>query len=149
MDELDRALERLDEAWAELQRVRANSTLATRFRQKRVEVDAVRVTGSADGEAGRAVAKWCNGLFGGSFEEPTIIFSTPDGEIRAEAGDWIVKDANGEFRRCAPGVFEATYEAIGGHDSPMVNVYAQGGIVERQISEAMKAQMRRDLGWPA
>lgn len=35
-----------------------------------------------------------------------------DGDMTAAAGDWIVQDANGQFRPVAPGVFDALYEPV-------------------------------------
>jgi hypothetical protein len=37
---------------------------------------------------------------------------TLDGEIIASQGDWIIKDATGEFYPCKPDIFEATYEKV-------------------------------------
>jgi hypothetical protein len=31
----------------------------------------------------------------------------------ATEGDWIIKGVQGEFYACKPGIFEATYEAVG------------------------------------
>jgi hypothetical protein len=41
-----------------------------------------------------------------------VPISTPEGRMRAEIGDWIIKGVQGEFYPCKPDIFEETYEAI-------------------------------------
>jgi hypothetical protein len=41
-----------------------------------------------------------------------IVIPTLEGEMRARAGDWIIKGIKGEFYPCKPDIFEATYEAV-------------------------------------
>lgn len=36
--------------------------------------------------------------------------STPEGDMVANLGDWIIKGVNGEFYPCKPDIFEKTYE---------------------------------------
>ena len=35
---------------------------------------------------------------------------TPDGQVIAAEGDWIIRGIQGEFYPCKPDIFEATYE---------------------------------------
>lgn len=39
-----------------------------------------------------------------------ISIKTPEGTMRADKGDWIIKGAGGEFYSCKPNIFEATHE---------------------------------------
>lgn len=41
-----------------------------------------------------------------------IIISTLEGDMRADAGDWIITGIRGEQYPCKPDVFERTYEAV-------------------------------------
>jgi hypothetical protein len=34
------------------------------------------------------------------------------GDYIARSGDWIIRDGSGEFRPCAPRVFEVTYKSV-------------------------------------
>jgi hypothetical protein len=44
---------------------------------------------------------------------PWIIY-TLEGDMAAQAGDWIIKGVNGEFYPCKPDIFEKTYEPADG-----------------------------------
>lgn len=41
-----------------------------------------------------------------------IAIDTPEGTMRATAGDWIIRGVQGEFYPCKPDIFAATYEAV-------------------------------------
>lgn len=41
-----------------------------------------------------------------------IFIRTPEGDMRATVGDWIIRGIKGEFYPCKPDIFEATYEAV-------------------------------------
>ena len=41
-----------------------------------------------------------------------LTISTLEGDMRAEAGDWIIKGIQGEFYPCKPDIFEETYEIV-------------------------------------
>lgn len=83
-----------------------------RFRKKPVEIEARQLKGDEDGTWGLAVAEWCGGSVGGSFDKPYVLISTLEGTMRAETGDWIIKGVQGEFYPCKPDIFDATYEAV-------------------------------------
>lgn len=88
-----------------------------RVRKKPVEVRAVRV---------RAVLHWrpldmCklpvwfleahdSGVV--RFEKDGLVVRTLEGEMRAEAADYIICGIKGELYPCKPDVFDATYEVI-------------------------------------
>jgi hypothetical protein len=41
-----------------------------------------------------------------------LVIFTLEGDMRANAGDWIIKGVNGEFYPCKPDIFAKTYEAV-------------------------------------
>lgn len=41
-----------------------------------------------------------------------MIISTPEGEMLASPGDYIIKGVNGELYICKPDIFERTYEKV-------------------------------------
>lgn len=41
-----------------------------------------------------------------------IMVDTPEGRMRGEVGDWIIKGVNGEIYPCKPDIFAKTYEAV-------------------------------------
>jgi hypothetical protein len=40
----------------------------------------------------------------------SLYISTPEGEMKASVGDWIIRGVKGEIYPCKPDIFEATYE---------------------------------------
>ena len=44
--------------------------------------------------------------------DPGFIINTLEGQMRADAMDWIIKGVKGEFYPCKPDIFAATYESI-------------------------------------
>lgn len=44
----------------------------------------------------------------------SLFIPTLEGEMRAAPDDYIIKGVNGDFYPCKPGVFEKTYEILGG-----------------------------------
>ena len=47
-----------------------------------------------------------------SHDGTCIYIDTPEGQMIAQCGDWIIRGVKGEFYPCKPDVFEATYEAV-------------------------------------
>ena len=41
-----------------------------------------------------------------------LMIQTPEGDMRANDGDWIIQGVEGETYPCKPSVFEATYSAV-------------------------------------
>lgn len=61
------------------------------------------------------IEAWCGGSVKGILlprKQRVIDIQTPDGEMRADVGDYIVKDSKGGFYPCKPDIFEATYDLI-------------------------------------
>jgi hypothetical protein len=42
-------------------------------------------------------------------ETAALLVRTPDGEMRAAVGDWIIRDHRGDLYPCRPDTFTATY----------------------------------------
>lgn len=47
-----------------------------------------------------------------NFDIRGMIISTPDGEMLASPGDYIIKGVNGELYPCKHDIFEQTYEKV-------------------------------------
>lgn len=103
------------------------------FRKKPVVIEATQMPTSPDHEAARKVAEWMADhgyrehgvdmddtdpdyiygdivlpVFGANFLE----IPTPEGDMRADLGDWIIRGVQGEFYPCKPDIFAATYEPV-------------------------------------
>lgn len=47
-----------------------------------------------------------------NFDIRGMIISTPEGEMLASPGDYIIKGVNGELYLCKPDIFEQTYKKV-------------------------------------
>ena len=47
-----------------------------------------------------------------AYKTKKISVRTPDGIVTANVGDWIIKEANGEFRTCNTDTFLTIYEPL-------------------------------------
>lgn len=87
-----------------------------RYRKKPIEIDAVHYSGSP--ESRRAVLEftgvnapnagtiyWRALPVGGE-----IVIRTPEGDLIASEGDWIIRGIKGEVYPCKPDIFAATYD---------------------------------------
>jgi len=80
-------------------------------RKRPVEIEYVRWTGNQ-----RAMHDFMPGVQLGLTEYdpgrriPGLVIPTLEGEMTANAGDYIIKGVQGEFYPCKPDIFEATYE---------------------------------------
>jgi len=83
-----------------------------KYRKKPVVIEAMQFTNDTKD----AVWAWTanHSDIGADFEngEPVVRIMTPEGEMVARLGDWIIKGIKGEFYPCKPDIFEATYERI-------------------------------------
>lgn len=102
-----------------------------RFRKKPVEIEAWRWLFSPEQEMSPAwmedalcrwedeggAAFWPDGSGNpadGEFAaKPHIAIRTPSGVVRAEPGDYIVRDVKGGLYPCLADIFEATHEPVG------------------------------------
>jgi hypothetical protein len=87
-----------------------------KFRKRPVEIEAVQFDGSSTCKA--AIRRWMEGF---EFVTATVqtrdlsdfVIQTPEGDMYASPGDWIIRGVQGEFYPCKPDIFEATYEPVG------------------------------------
>jgi len=80
-----------------------------KYRKRPVVVDAVRWTGSMSIEIQEFMSD--------SEREPivtddSLVIPTPEGDMVARKGDYIIKGVEGEFYPCKPSVFKDTYEPV-------------------------------------
>jgi hypothetical protein len=80
--------------------------LMPKFRKKPVMIEAVQWTGHNWDD----VVPWCPMAQEG--RGTALVISTLEGDMLANAGDWIIKGVKGEFYPCKPDIFEATYEPV-------------------------------------
>ncbi len=96
--------------------------IAKKFRKKPVEIEAfqffvhefqnrldpIDVPGQPEWmkAAFETAAAWYQGG-----DQPYLTIKTPEGEMRANPGDWIIRGIKGELYPCKPDIFEATYES--------------------------------------
>jgi len=78
--------------------------------KKPIRVEARQLLADDDGRNGRSLAAWCGGTVVGPYDEPLVFVPTLEGELRARAGDWIVKGPHGEFWPVKGAIFAETYE---------------------------------------
>ena len=90
-----------------------------RYRKKPVEVEAIHFDGSHASvlavmrfvDAGRGTRE----IRIHADEDPAkthITIPTLEGDMRATAGDWIIRGVKGELYPCKPDVFAQTYEPV-------------------------------------
>ncbi|HEY4037786.1 MAG TPA: hypothetical protein VGM15_03110 [Burkholderiaceae bacterium] len=88
-----------------------------KFRKKPIVIEAMQFTGQTASAC--AIVHW-------ALSEPVnrikimhdgtswIEIQTPEGTMRADAGDWIIRGVKGEYYPCKPDIFAATYEPVEG-----------------------------------
>ena len=89
-----------------------------KFRTKPVVIEAMRYTGSK--VSFDSIWDWMGGdggpnrgFSGPSDDDPQEFgIKTPEGNVTASPGDWIIKGVKGEFSRCKPDIFATTYEPV-------------------------------------
>lgn len=86
--------------------------MAAAYRKRAVTIMAEQFDGSL--ASARRVLNWMNAptakLLTNSEDDVKVLIPTPEGDLLARAGDWIICGVAGEFYPCKPAVFEATYE---------------------------------------
>lgn len=83
-----------------------------KFREKPVIVDAVQWKGtqeSFDEILSLGDVKWTRLDL---WDHECFYIKTHEGQRFVFNGDWIIKDAHGEFHICKPDIFEQTYDAL-------------------------------------
>ena len=86
-----------------------------KYRKKPVVIEATQLT--CNNNCFKAVldftrnqGKFVFGKF--SDELVRFVIPTPEGDMVAKVGDYIIKGVNGEFYPCKPDIFEKTYEKL-------------------------------------
>lgn len=88
----------------------------SKYQKKPIIIEAHQFDGSSTG-----VAELSNWINGGRYKHSqirtrdlgrTLIIKTLEGEMTAQAGDYIIKGIQGEFYPCKPDIFKATYEKV-------------------------------------
>jgi len=79
-----------------------------KYVKKPIPITAIQWTGENHME----LAEFTNGKCLFSVGESTIVIPTLEGEMKANAGDYIVRGVEGEFYPCRQDIFEKTYEKI-------------------------------------
>ena len=81
----------------------------SKYRKKPVVVEAVQWTGENFGEL-QAFMK--DGVGDFIMVEQRLEIYTLEGDYFAKVGDYIIKNAQGEFYPCKPDIFHKTYEEV-------------------------------------
>ncbi len=81
-----------------------------RYITKPVEIEAVEWDGTNEGY--EEVCQFMTGKYVESLGVAVLLIRTPEGDMRATVGDFIIKGMEGEFYPCKPSIFNAKYEAI-------------------------------------
>ncbi len=81
-----------------------------KYRKKPVVIEAVRWKGHGDAHNENKILSFTD--FKAYIVTGRLTIRTLEGEIPAEPGDWIVKDADGECYPVKPRIFNATYEPV-------------------------------------
>ncbi|KHQ51108.1 hypothetical protein [Mameliella alba] len=87
------------------------------FRKKPVEIEARRLCdprkSEADWKVCRDAAVWSGARWvDDAVDSFCLIIPTPEGDMKALPGDWIIKGVKGEFYPCKNDIFERTYEPV-------------------------------------
>ena len=82
------------------------------FRKKPVVIEAMQFAPvGSTGEDAEIIEQWCGGKV--TVEDGYyLMIDTLEGQMKASAGDWIIKGVQGEFYPCKPDIFAATYEEV-------------------------------------
>lgn len=83
-----------------------------RFRKKPVVVEAWRFDGDCDGDETMSYPTWLLEALGITVVpmDDHMLIKTLEGDMRADAGDWIICGVKGELYPCKPDIFTQTYE---------------------------------------
>lgn len=80
-----------------------------KFRKKPVVIEAMQFTE----ESKDRVLSWVEGNRYPGFDDdgrPILNIQTPEGVMKANLNDWVIRGVRGEFYPCKPDIFDATYE---------------------------------------
>ena len=80
-----------------------------KYVKKPIPITAIQWTG----ENAKELAEFTNGRCQFRVGRPSIKIPTLEGDMKANAGDYIVRGVEGEFYPCRQDIFLKTYERIG------------------------------------
>lgn len=84
-----------------------------KYRKKPVEVEAIQWNGE---NAIELIHEYPLGEFGfqARFDGNglDLVIATLEGDMKANIGDYLIKDIDGKFYPCTPNIFEKTYEIV-------------------------------------
>ena len=83
-----------------------------KFRKKPVEIEAWNMLLSARRPSWLTIAIERGDVWYQGGDVPYHTIKTLEGEMRANAGDWIIRGVKGELYPCKPDIFAATYESV-------------------------------------
>jgi hypothetical protein len=78
-----------------------------KFRRKIVVFEAMQY----DGTNGQEILDWMASEYAWDFED-SLLVRTPNGNVKVEKGDYIIKSAKGGFCPCDRDLFEDIYEPL-------------------------------------
>jgi hypothetical protein len=77
-----------------------------KYRKKPVIIEAIQFTGSNQDN----VKRFCSTVKPADFEMTALVIPTLEGDMRVDAGDYVIKGVKGEFYPCKADIFNMTYE---------------------------------------
>ncbi len=82
------------------------------FRKKPIVIEAVQFDGTIEGH--QQIEAFVGEELGSSVSSHArcVIIPTPEGDLCASPGDWVIRGIQGEYYPCKPDIFAATYEAV-------------------------------------
>lgn len=82
----------------------------TQFRKKPVVIEAIQLSKEPDNVAEVALIEFLRDADWSPDGDGGLVIRTLEGNMRADAGDYIIRGVKGEFYPCKPDIFAATYE---------------------------------------
>jgi len=83
-----------------------------KFVKKPIVIEAMQFTGEMKDRVFNFVS--CNRYaYFDEHGDPVLKIQTPEGDMTASLGDWIIRGVAGEFYPCKPDIFAASYDPVG------------------------------------
>ena len=84
-----------------------------KYRKKPIVIEAFRWHGDKSTQGlFEFVGETEGSVFGRSNNEESLVIFTPEGDMKASIGDWIIRGIKGELYPCKNDIFIATYELV-------------------------------------
>ena len=117
-----------------------------KFREKAIVIDAIQWTGMG-------VLEGIKEFLGDAFfcwhmHSNNISITVPGGFLTARLGDWIIKNAAGEFSLCNPDTFVRTYEEIDSLEKDLLKIATSCIDSERRVGYPTMASVLVDQIMP-